>query len=196
MPGCLQIDGLRFLDWEPISLEVSASEIVGITGDSGSGKSLLLRAVADLDEHAGEITLDGQACASIPAPQWRRKVAMLPAESRWWSETVGEHFVSKDSSLVEALGFGIDVFGWEVSRLSVGERQRLALARLLDRGPEFLLLDEPTANLDAGATQRVESVILASELPALWVSHDGAQLARVASRQFRMGARRLEEVVA
>ena len=194
MPGSLQIDGLCFLDWEAISLTVSPAEIVGISGASGSGKSLLLRAVADLDVHHGEVKLDGVACASIPAPQWRRKVGMLPAESRWWHRTVGEHFFGEHAELLGDLGFGADVFGWEVSRLSVGERQRLALARLLDREPEFLLLDEPTANLAAASTQRVESVVTASGLPALWVGHDEAQLARVARRRFRMEHRRLEEV--
>lgn len=196
MPGSLKIDRLSFLDWEPISLEVSPGEIVGITGASGSGKSLLLRAVADLDVHAGTVSLDGVDCGSIPAPQWRSKVGMLPAESRWWHLTVGEHFVSEDVGLVGELGFGPEVFGWEISRLSVGERQRLALARLLVRKPELLLLDEATANLDAESTGRVESVVIASGLAALWVSHDEAQLDRVARRQFRMVDRRLEEVIA
>ncbi|MGI9244328.1 MAG: ABC transporter ATP-binding protein, partial [Verrucomicrobiales bacterium] len=172
MPGMLKIDGLSFLDWKPITLEVAPGEVVGIAGASGSGKSLLLRAVADLDLHLGSVALDGIDCGSIPAPQWRRKVAMLPAESRWWFTTVGEHFLDREAGLVGELGFGADVFDWEISRLSVGERQRLALARLLDRDPEFLLLDEPTANLDADTTRRVEAVILATGLPALWVSHD------------------------
>ena len=119
---------------------------------------------------------------------------MLPAESRWWFPTVGEHFVGEPVELVVRLGFGEEVFGWEVSRLSIGERQRLALARLLDRGPEVLLLDEPTANLDDEATRRVEAVVVGSGLAALWVSHDVAQLERVAWRRMRMRGRRLEEV--
>lgn len=189
----LQICELGFLDWEPLSFDVAPGEVVGISGASGSGKSLLLRAVADLDVHAGDVLLDGVSCASMPAPQWRRKVGMLPAESRWWHDTVRAHFVSDCVELVGALGFGEDVFAWEVARLSVGERQRLALARLLDRKPEVLLLDEPTANLDEDATRRVEASVLESGLAALWVSHDTAQLQRLAKRRFRMVERRLEE---
>lgn len=194
MRSGLQIVDLAFLDWEPVSLNVEPGEIVGVSGASGSGKSLLLRAVADLDEHAGEVLLDGESCTAMPAPEWRRKVGMLPAESRWWHDCVGDHFVSDDQrrlQLVEQLGFGTDVFGWEVARLSVGERQRLALARLLDRQPQVLLLDEPTANLDDEATARVESVVLDSGLAAIWVSHDGAQLERVARRSFVMAGRKL-----
>lgn len=196
MPPRLEICGLRFLDWEPIDLALAAGERAGISGASGSGKSLLLRAVADLDVHGGDVFLDGVSCAAMPAAEWRRKVGMLPAESRWWCETVGEHFVSDAAGLVGELGFGADVFAWEIARLSAGERQRLALARLIDRCPQVLLLDEPTANLDEDATRLVEGVVVRSGLAALWVSHDEAQLQRVATRRLRMAGRRLEEVLA
>ena len=196
MRARLQILKLGFLDWEPVSLAVAPGEIVGISGVSGSGKSLLLRAVADLDVHVGEVELDGSSCASMSGAEWRRKVGMLPAESRWWFGTVGEHFEgdSECVELVGKLGFSAEVFGWEVSRLSVGERQRLALARLLALGPEFLLLDEPTANLDGDATRLVEQLVLDSGIAAIWVSHDTEQLRRVAGRRFEMAGKRLQEV--
>ena len=194
MRVALQISNLQFLDWEPVSFSVAPGEIVGLYGASGSGKSLLLRALADLDVHSGEVELGGVSCASMPAAQWRQKVAMLPAESRWWFGTVGEHFESEAVDLVSKLGFSAEVFGWEVARLSVGERQRLALARLLARDPEFLLLDEPTANLDGKATRLVEELILETGLAAIWVSHDVEQLERVAGRRFSMSDKQLEEV--
>ena len=194
MRSGLQVSELCFLDWEPVSFDVQAGEIVGISGKSGSGKSLLLRSIADLDVHSGGASLGEVDCAAMPAAEWRSKVAMLPAESRWWFSTVGEHFDSECVGLIERLGFVGDVLGWEISRLSVGERQRLALARLLARAPEVLLLDEPTANLDEAATGRVESVVAESGLATLWVSHDEAQLERVAGRRYRMAGRNLEEV--
>ena len=194
MSGVLQISDLVFLDWGPINFCVQPGEIIGVSGGSGSGKSLLLRAIADLEVHSGEVSLDGVACASMPAPDWRRKVGLLPAESRWWAPSVAEHFLSRPEKLVGELGFEQDVFGWEVTRLSAGERQRLALARLLDREPEVLLLDEATANLDAGAARSVETVVAESGLGGIWVSHDSAQLDRVAQRQFCMSDRKLEEV--
>ncbi len=60
---------------------------------------------------------------------------------------------------LDKLGFAPDVLGWSVARLSTGERQRLALVRLLAQTPEVLLLDEATANLDPSNGARVESVV-------------------------------------
>ena len=190
----LQVTELNFLDWEPVNLALQPGEVIGVSGVSGSGKSLLLRAIADLDVHSGGARLDGVDRDSIPAPEWRRRVAMLPAEPRWWLGSVGEHFHTESADLVGRLGFGVEVFGWEIARLSVGERQRLALARLFDRQPEVLLLDEPTANLDGEATRLVEQLVLESGLAPIWVSHDVDQLARVGRRQFVMAERRLREV--
>jgi len=172
---------------EPIDLEVEASECVAVSGPSGSGKSLLLRAIADLDPNEGEIRLDGCEHLEMSGPDWRRQVALLPAESGWWAEQVGEHFDAPDPDLLERLGFGDDCLSWPVSRLSSGERQRLALARALALEPRVLLLDEPTANLDAANTRRVEECVRSyrerTGASAIWVSHADDQRRRVADRE-------------
>ena len=150
----------------------------------------MLRAIADLDSHEGELFLDAQACRSMSGPSWRRQVAMLPAESLWWFDRVGEHFTSIDEGHLEILGFGKNVMDWQVSRLSSGERQRLALARLLCNEPKVLLLDEPTASLDSANRTSVENLVAQyikeKGAPVIWVSHDPEQAKRVASRHFVM----------
>ena len=75
-----------------VSLRIEPGQTVSIVGPSGSGKSLLLRAIADLDPHDGEAWVGAQARSGMTPPEWRRRVGLLPAEASWWADTVGEHF--------------------------------------------------------------------------------------------------------
>lgn len=181
----------------PCDLDVGPGETLTLTGPSGSGKSLFLRAVADLDPHRGEAWLDGRACSDHLPHEWRLRVAYLPAESHWWARKVSEHFIDRNSALVEAVGLPPEVFDWNVSRLSSGERQRLATARMLSVKPQVLLLDEITANLDRPNTERVERVIrdyqAANHAPVLWVSHDPEQRDRVGQRHLVIKNNQIEE---
>ncbi len=181
---------------EPFDLAITAGECITLTGPSGSGKSRLLRAIADLDPHQGEACIDRQSQLAMSGPQWRKRVGLLPAECFWWGERVAEHFRELDETLFQALGFDLEVGAWESSRLSSGERQRLGLARLLANRPQVLLLDEPTANLDRDNTQRVERLIrnwqAQQGCAVIWVTHDPEQQARIASHHYRIADRRLE----
>lgn len=172
----------------PVDLALDPAECVGVSGPSGCGKTRLLRAVADLDPHGGDCRLAGALCSGMKAHDWRRHVGLLTADSRWWAETVGEHFPEAAPAVLERLGFDETVLAAEVGRLSTGQRQRLALARLLCRKPQVLLLDEPTANLDDDNREAVESLVAdfrrKEGIAVLWVSHDAAQLQRVADRHF------------
>jgi ABC-type iron transport system FetAB ATPase subunit len=192
----LRVENLRFHGIGPISLVVASGECLGVSGPSGSGKTLMLRAIADMDNHSGFVYLDGREQAQMHAPEWRREVALLPAESMWWFETVGEHFVKVDSLPLGRLGFDSQILQWPVSRLSSGERQRLALLRLLENRPRILLLDEPTANLDPDNTASVEAVVEryreANGAAVLWVGHLPEQLQRVADRTIKLSDGRLE----
>jgi len=174
----LRLENLQSRLGPPLSLRVPAGCTCFIRGPSGAGKSLLLRAVVDLDPNQGEVWLGGQRRSALPAHRWRRQVAYLPAESHWWADEVGEHHAHWPMAVLEALGFGPEVLKWSVARLSTGERQRLALARLLANRPRALLLDEPVANLDAANAERVVAVIEEHQrrwrLPLLWVSHGQA----------------------
>ena len=186
----LKIESLRFQGRGPYSLAVESGECVCLSGPSGAGKTLLLRSIADLDPHEGRVFLDDVDSLAVDAPSWRRAVGLLPAESQWWWDTVGPHFPAADLERLKALGFGEEVLGWEVSRLSTGERQRLALLRLLVNRPRALLLDEPTAALDPSSAGQVEALIedyrREAEASVLWVSHDPAQAERVADRRYEI----------
>ena len=192
----LIVNGLRTKAGGPADFSLRGGEIIAVRGPSGSGKSLMLRAIADLDPAEGEVSLDGTKRARIPAPEWRRRVAFVPAESGWWDDRVREHFPDGggDTALIEALGLDPAALDWEVRRLSTGERHRLAIARALVREPEVWLFDEPTAALDAEAARRVEAVITQGRdrgAAILLVTHDDAQATRLADRTLTMAHGRL-----
>jgi putative ABC transport system ATP-binding protein len=197
----LSLVNISFLQNGPYDLTVKEGECVGLTGNSGIGKTQLLRSVADVIPHDGDCLLGGTSSLAMSPPEWRSVVAMVPAESFWWYDTVGEHFplqTDQDDLLLlfEKLGFSSEVLNWKISRLSTGERQRLALVRTLIRNPKVLLLDEPTASLDKKMVSVVEELLTGlcsgQGISCLWVSHDLEQLFRVAKRVFRVEQNGLE----
>lgn len=194
----LSVVGLRRPGFGPFDLVLVPGECLAVTGHSGSGKSVLLRMIADLDPNEGEVWLDGVARQDLTAPLWRRRVTYFPAESGWWADGVGAHFADPPApSDLAALGLLADALGWPVSRLSTGERQRLALLRGLAHRPGVLLLDEPSSGLDPDGTAGVERVIgarLREGAIALIASHDAGQVERLATRRLRIEAGRPTEL--
>lgn len=192
----LSIRNLRAHLVQVDDLDLDAGDCIAVMGPSGSGKSLMLRALADLDPAAGEITLDGHERMSMTGPDWRRKVMYVGPESGWWEDRVGDHFEDPEAvtGVLQRLGFKADALTWPVSRLSTGERQRLAIARAFDRGPRVLLLDEPTGALDQAATALVEGVIhdfLMDGGIVILATHAKDQAARLGKRLLTMKEGRL-----
>ncbi|MBP2313907.1 ABC transporter ATP-binding protein [Azospirillum soli] len=195
----LTVQGLSTRVLKPASFRLDAGECVAVQGPSGAGKSVLLRAVADLDPSVGDVRLDGMRREDMTAPDWRRRVTYVPAESGWWADRVDAHFPFPDRAvpLMEALGLPAEALDWPVARLSTGERQRLALVRALSQGPRVLLLDEPTGALDRESTARVETLLraeLARGVGVLIVTHARDQADRLAHRRLRVEGGEVREV--
>jgi ABC-type iron transport system FetAB ATPase subunit len=193
----IHLHSLSFLQLGPFDLTVEADQRCFVFGQSGQGKTLLLKAIADIIPHRGQVYLGNIESQTLPAPEWRKKVGLLLADSQWWLETVGEHFWTVEESQFSALGFEKTVLNWQVNRLSSGEKQRLALLRILQNQPLALLLDEPSANLDSENTANMENLIQQyqshTHIPILWVSHDSAQIERLADKCFLLYQNRLIE---
>ncbi len=183
MQNTLTVTDLSIYHINDINIEIAAANTIGISGDSGTGKSILLHALADMIPHEGTISLDGILSTEMKPDEWRKKVGLLTTNSYWWFHKVSDHFESEDDDDFVALGMDYSIYHTDISRCSTGELQRLALIRLLANKPQVLLLDEPTANLDESNRYRVEELIQhyqqQNNVPVIWVSHDVEQLRRL-----------------
>jgi ABC-type cobalamin/Fe3+-siderophores transport system ATPase subunit len=153
-----------------VSFAVPKRSVTALVGPSGAGKSTLLRCLNRLlVPQAGSVLLDGEDTAALEPCTLRRRVGlvgqtpvMLPGSVREnLAYGLGEDGLAQER-LVHALadaGLGAAFLDRPAGELSGGERARVALARALTREPELLLLDEPTAALDAAASQHVGATL-------------------------------------
>jgi ABC-type iron transport system FetAB ATPase subunit len=178
----------------PFTLDLAPGSCLAITGPSGAGKSLLLRMIADLDPHEGEALLDGRPRSAMAAPEWRRQVVYVAAESGWWHDRVGAHFSRLPGEEAAAIGLRPDIFDQEVALCSTGERQRLALLRGQQAAPQILLLDEPTGALDQETVAKAEALLrktLAAGTTIVLVTHDPAQADRLGTQRAQLNQGKL-----
>jgi ATP-binding cassette subfamily C protein CydD len=176
-----------------VSLVVPVGQRVALCGPSGAGKSTLLAVLLRFAAPgAGRVTFDGVDVLAGPPARWRRQIAWVPQHPYLLAGTVAENVRlgrpdATAAELDEAAGqVGLDAVlarlpdGWQTPvgerglRLSAGQRQRVALARALLRDAPLLLLDEPTAHLDADSAAAVRAAVLgcAAGRTLLVISHD------------------------
>ncbi|OAY80182.1 Protein STAR1, partial [Ananas comosus] len=180
-----------------VSLDVPAGVIVGVIGPSGSGKSTLLRALNRLWEPApGSVFLDAHDICRLDVLALRRKVGMLFQLPAMFEGTVAENVRfgpqlrgkklsdAEVQKLLSLADLDPSLVSRPASELSVGQAQRVALARTLANDPEVLLLDEPTSALDPISTQNIEEAIVRLKktrgLTTVMVSHSVKQIQRIA----------------
>ena len=169
--------------------------VTAVLGPSGSGKSTVLRLLNRLAEpDQGTVRFCGEDVRSLDVLALRRRACLVPQLPAPLPGSVGENvrygpaLVGRDvdpAAALEQAGLDRTYADREAARLSVGEQQRVMLARALALQPEALLLDEPTSALDERAREGVEGTLaeLAGKgLSMVLVTHDRAQAERVADR--------------
>ena len=190
-----------------LDLEVQSGELVTIMGASGSGKTTLLRLINRLSEaDSGNIFLNGRDIRDYNPTELRRKVGMVLQLPVMFKGSVSDNIAfgmklwGDDidiKSLAKACGISGNLLSADAEQLSVGEKQRVCIARALANQPEVLLLDEPTSSLDAKSAEKIEELLLnlrkERNLTVLWVTHEREQAERIGGRRLILREGRLEE---
>ncbi|MBW4564799.1 MAG: ATP-binding cassette domain-containing protein [Mojavia pulchra JT2-VF2] len=193
--------------WRNLNFELLSGERVAVVGASGSGKSQLLRAIANLDPiQEGYIFFQGKSIDSSYTPQYRSQVVYLHQRPALWEGTVEDNLKQVYRlaahrqqvynrqlilNYLQLLHKPADFLQRPVSAISGGEAQIVAFLRALQLSPLVLLLDEPTASLDVATANSLEALVAVwqKEDPQrayLWTSHDSAQLQRITHRQINL----------
>lgn len=195
----------------PLSFAVATGSTVGLVGPSGSGKSTTLRALVGLTARGlqvdGSIRLLDEAVVGAGSPELRSRAVLVGQTPVTFSGSVLDnalfglrHVVRAPAAqlrerALQALGEAglldevVDRLDAPAATLSVGQRQRLCLARALALDPVLLLLDEPTSALDPGSRATVEASVagLRGSRTVLLVSHDPAQVQRLCDEVVTLG---------
>jgi len=182
-----------------ISVEIKPKEVFAVVGPSGSGKSTLLRLLNRLEDLSdGSIFLDGQNIKDMDVIALRRKVGLVFQVPILFDDTVERNIIFSlklrnepnlegvAEKYINLVGLNKNLLNRNSNELSVGQKQRISIARALTSKPEVLLMDEPTSALDPTATNNIENLVLDLKskmgLTIIFVTHDIEQAKRVGER--------------
>ena len=171
--------------FEDLTFDLPRGGIVGIVGPNGAGKTTLFRMITGEDSpDKGELQV-GQTVALSYVNQHRDD---LNDQESVWENITGGHdilYMGKEEinsrAYVSAFGFKGTLQNQAVGTLSGGERNRVHLAHMLQKGGNVLLLDEPSNDLDVGTLRALEEALLAFSGCAVVISHDRWFLDRIAT---------------
>ena len=169
------VDGTRLLG--PLSFDVQSGEHLALVGPSGAGKTSLLNTLLGFLPYKGHLLINGHELSAIDLPHWRQHLAWLGQEPQLFHGTVRDNVALANQAMAEdkiwqlltaaniaefikAQPLGLDSpIGEQSSGLSVGQAQRIALARALGQQASLFVLDEPTASLDSQSEQAVSAAL-------------------------------------
>ncbi len=203
---------------EGINLQVDRGQFLVITGKSGCGKSTLAKGLAgflfqdDLVNFAGEIWVNESDMTQVPLYAASERVAYVQQnpEDQFCTLTVKDEIAlgwktarcrqrNIETSIQSALSvvYGMDLLERDLSTLSGGEKQKVAIASMLALSPDVLILDEPTSNLDPDATRQIfETLHLLAEqrgLTIIIIEHKLLQIVDLDPQVFVMEDGKIEE---
>ncbi|MGA2877193.1 MAG: ABC transporter ATP-binding protein [Nitrososphaerales archaeon] len=202
MLGKVPVEAIR-----GVNMKVEAGDFVSILGPSGSGKSTMLNLIGALDKPtSGKLLIDGVDISKLNDNQLtdlRRKIGfvfqffnLIPrltalgnVELAMSIADVGKSERSgRAAGLLETVGLK-DRINHKPAELSGGQQQRVAIARALANNPKFLLLDEPTGNIDSKTAAEIVGLLkklnVENRVSIIMVTHD-QHLAREANRTLEM----------
>jgi len=195
-----------------LQFDIHPGEIFTILGPSGAGKSTLLRLLNALDEpDSGEIRFDGRPLRQMDIFELRRKVGMVFQQPALLPGTVEANLnypkrnnsgdqstESSNEELLRTVALESSLLSRDIADLSVGQQQRVMIARTLVNHPEVLLMDEPTSALDPTATNRILQLTnqLQQEhgLTIVYVTHNIPEARQIADRVLFLIEGKIREV--